>query len=352
MENELQIAQEDTYGRVRETILTARNKVYVAVNAAMVEAYWNVGCEIHEAQGKTGNAEYGEKLITSLSRELSNEFGAGFTARNLRAMRQFYLAFPKWHTVCATLCWSHYRLLIRVSNEEARWFYLHECAECQWSVRQLERQIKTSYYERLLDTQAANIETPTSESRALAKKPATGSILKDPSILEFLDLSERHSYHERDLEQALIDNLQAFLLELGKGFTFVARQKHIEVGGEHYYIDLVFYNYLLSCFVVIELKTGKLTASDIGQLDFYVRYFDEHIRRAEDNPTIGMILCADKNETLVKYSVLADKETLLASRYLDYLPSENELRHLLERNALATGQNLALRGDEKAGLVK
>ncbi|GHU91958.1 hypothetical protein FACS189476_12750 [Spirochaetia bacterium] len=320
---------QNVYPSIRKTVLNAKTKVYTAINFAMVEAYWDIGRQITEEQGE--RAEYGKRLLQYLSERLTAEFGKGFTERNLQAMRQFYLAFPILHTLCAELSWSHYRLLMKISNEKRRNFYLKECAECNWSVRQLERQINSSFYERLLATQAGGKDSVKNEIHTLEPKTDPDYILKDPYVLEFLDLKENKTYHESELEQALIDHLQEFLLELGKGFSFVARQKRITIEGDHYYLDLVFYNYILKCFVIIDLKTGKLSYQDIGQIDFYVRYYDEQIKLPEDNPTIGIILCADKNDTMAKYSVLSDKERLFASKYMTYLPTEEELKKEIER---------------------
>ena len=228
-----------------------------------------------------------KQLLKYLSDQLTKEFGAGFTERNLQQMRQFYLAFPKAHTLCAELSWSHYRLLMRIADQDRRDFYLKECAECGWSVRQLERQINSFFYERLLATQSEQREAVRGEIQSLEPKTDPEYILKDPYILEFLDLKQNTSYYEKDLEQGLLDNLQEFLLELGKGFSFVARQKRITIDGDHYFIDLVFYNYILKCFVLIDLKTGKLSYQDIGQIDFYVRYFKEQIKAPEDNRVCG-----------------------------------------------------------------
>ena len=317
-----------TYAR---PVLNAKTKVYNAVNFAMVEAYWEIGREIIEAQGQNQRAEYGKQLLKYLSEQLTQEFGKGFTETNLRYMRQFYLAFPIHHTLCDELSWSHYRLLMRIDDENRRAFYLKECANSNWSVRQLERQINSFYYERLLSTQSGSRESVKNELQALEPKTDPDYILKDPYILEFLDLKENRAYHEKDLEQGLIDNLQEFLLELGKGFSFVARQKRITIDGDHYYIDLCFYNYILKCFVLIDLKTEKLSYQDIGQIDFYVRYFEDKVKAPDDNPTIGIVLCSDKNDTMVKYSVLSDNEHLFASKYMLYLPSEEELKRELER---------------------
>ncbi|MDR2716577.1 MAG: PDDEXK nuclease domain-containing protein [Treponema sp.] len=325
-------SENKVYQNIRTVLVAARQKVYSAINFAMVEAYWEIGRQIEQAVGD--RSEYGKGLLPYISKELSIEFGKGFTVRNLQAMRQFYEVFPNTHTLCAELSWSHYRLLIRIDNEPRREFYLKECAESNWSVRQLERQITSFYYERLLATQKESRESVKNEIQRNEPKTEPDYILKDPYILEFLDLNENKKYHESELEQALIDNLQKFLLELGKGFSFVARQKRITIEGDHYYVDLVFYNYMLKCFVVIDLKTGKLSYQDIGQIDFYVRYFNDQIKLPEDNPTLGIILCADKNETMAKYSVLSDKDNLLASKYMLYLPTEEELKNELERERL------------------
>jgi len=304
--------------------------VYAAVNSAMVEAYWDIGRRIMEAQ-EGQRAEYGAGLIKYLAKRLTAEFGKGFTETNLRYMRQFYSIFPIRHTLCDELSWSHYRLLMRIDNAPRRDFYHKECVESNWSVRQLERQITTFYYERLLATQKESQEAVKGEIQKTEPKTDPDYILKDPYILEFLDLKENKKYLESELEQALIDKLQEFILELGKGFSLVARQKRITIEGDHYYVDLVFYNYILKCFVVIDLKTGKLSYQDIGQIDFYVRYFDDQIKQADDNPTLGIILCAQKNETMAKYSVLSDKDNLFASKYMLYLPTEEELKREIER---------------------
>jgi predicted nuclease of restriction endonuclease-like (RecB) superfamily len=317
------------YQGIRDTLARARTKAYNAINSAMVEAYWEIGRQIEEAVGE--RAEYGKGLLKYLSKELTDEFGKGFTERNLQAMRQFYRIFRIPHTLCAELSWSHYRLLMKIEDESRREFYMRECVEATWSVRQLERQINSFFYERLLATQKSGRESVQNEIQGLEPKTDPDYIFKDPYILEFLDLKERRDYHESELEQALINKIQDFLLELGKGFSFVARQKRITADGDHYYVDLVFYNYILKCFVVIDLKAGKLTYQDIGQIDFYVRLFDDKVKQADDNPTIGIILCADKGESIVKYSVLADKDNLFASKYMPFLPTEDELKRELER---------------------
>ena len=317
------------YGSVRETLIAARRKTATVINAAMVEAYWEIGRRIAESQGE--RADYGQRLMKYLSERLSAEFGAGFTERNLQAMRQFYQAFPIPHTLCAELSWSHYRLLVRVSDETRRAFYAREAAESGWTVRQLERQIHSFYYERLLATPGEGRADVSAKIERLEPKPSADILLKDPYVLEFLDFKEPARFRESELEQALIDNLKDFLLELGKGFAFVARQKRISDDADHYYIDLVLYNYILKCFVLIDLKAGKLTHQDVGQMDSYVRIYDAKTRRDDDNPTIGIILCADKSEIVAKYSVLADGKNIFASRYMLYLPTEEELRREIER---------------------
>lgn len=318
------------YECIRETLAQAQGHVKHAVNSAMVMAYWEIGRAISEAIGD--RAQYGKQLLQYLSERLTAEFGKGFTVANLRNMRQFYQAFPNRYALRSELTWTHYRLLMRIDEPGRRDFYLTECADSGWTSRQLERQIDSFFYERLLATQKQDRESVQNEIHTLAPKTPADDFLRDPYVLEFLNIADRKAYHEGELEQALIDKLQEFLLELGKGFSFVARQKRITTeGGEQYFIDLVFYNYILKCFVVIDLKAGKLTYQDIGQIDFYVRLYDEKVKREDDNPTIGLILCSNKDESLVKYSVLADNENLFASKYRLYLPTEEQLRLELQQ---------------------
>jgi predicted nuclease of restriction endonuclease-like (RecB) superfamily len=334
MNNEIELG---VYNGIRETLVAARRKVYSVVNSSMVQAYWEIGRQITEAQGN--RAGYGKRLMRYLSEKLTDEFGKGFTERNLRAMRQFYQAFENRHTVCAELSWSHYRLLIKVANEERRIFYTREAIESGWSVRQLDRQINSFYYERLLATQDSGKESVRQEIQKLEPRSKRDELFKDPYVLEFLELSENKAYLESDLEQGLIDKLHDFLLELGKGFSFVARQKRISSDTDHFYIDLVFYNYILKCFVLIDLKTGKLNHKDIGLMDFYVRLFEDKVKQPDDNQTIGIILCAGKDDVIAKYSVLSDNENLMASKYMLYLPTEEELSREMarERDLLETG---------------
>lgn len=328
------------FENIRNTILEAREKVATTVNFAMVAAYWTIGRQIHDTADSAGSV-YGKQLLKFTSEKLTEEFGQGFDERNLRYMRQFYETYPIWNTVCSELSWSHYRLLMRIKEQDKRAYYQKECIECAWSVRQLERQINSFYYERVLATSEAKRTEVKDEIQVLEPNTDPKYILKDPYILEFLGLDENKAYLERELEQGLIDNLQSFFLELGKGFSFVARQKRITIEGDHYYIDLVFYNYILKCFVVVELKTHKLTYQDIGQLDFYVRYFEENIKTEGDNPTIGLILCSEKNESMVKYSVLNENQQLFASKYKLYIPTEEELKAELERERFNIEQRLS-----------
>lgn len=327
------------FEKIRNAILEARKKVTTTVNVAMVAAYWTIGKQLYEAMNAAGSV-YGKQLIKFVSQKLSEEFGQGFDERNLRFMRQFYEVYPKWNTVCSELSWSHYRLLMRIKEEEKREYYQKECVACAWSVRQLERQINSFYYERILATSEGKRAEVRDEIQVLEPDVGPKYLIKDPYILEFLGLEENKAYLEQELEQGLIDNLQKFLLELGKGFCFVARQKRITIDGDHYYVDLVFYNYILKCFVLIDLKTHKLTYQDVGQIDFYVKYFEENVKTEGDNPTIGIVLCSEKNETMVKYSVLNENDHLFASKYKLYIPTEEELKKEIERERFNLEQKL------------
>ncbi len=316
------------YNHIKEILESARNQVYSVANSAMVRAYWSIGKSIVEQQGDDERAEYGKNLISELSAQLTRDFGKGFTPTNLRYMRQFYLTFPNCHALRDELSWTHYRMIMKVEDENARNFYVEECAKSNWSTRQLERQINSFYYQRLLSSQNKDGVSAEISKLEPGKKPE--DVIHDPYVLEFLGLKQSDDFYESDLEQALIGELQNFLLELGCGFSFVARQKHINLGGEHFYIDLVFYNYILKCFVLIDLKTGKLTHQDIGQMDSYIRIFDEFQKGEDDNPTIGIVLCSEKNEAVAKYSVLNDGKQLFASKYQLTLPTAEELEHYLE----------------------
>ena len=320
----LEIQEKVIFEEVKKILQEARNKIYKTANNAMVEAYWNIGKIIVEKQSGNEKAEYGAELLKNLSKEMTKEFGKGFTIANLKNMRQFYLTFPKSYALRSELSWTHYRLLMRVENENARNFYIEETIKSNWSTRQLERQITTLFYERILSSK--NKEKVSQEIYKLEpKKNRPEDIIKDPYVLEFLGLPENIDFLEKNLEQSLINHLQKFLLELGRGFSFVARQKRITFDGRHFYIDLVFYNYILKCFVLIDLKLGDLTHQDLGQMQMYVHYFQEEMMNEGDNPPIGIVLCADKSDSIVKYTLPKGEKQIFASKYMLYLPSEEEL---------------------------
>lgn len=321
---------DSTYQSIRQILEKARSAVYRSINFAMVLAYWNIGKVIvdEEQHGKE-RAEYGKALIKELSLRITKEYGKGFDETNLRNIRQFYLTFPNCDALRRELTWTHYRLLLRIEKEDTRNFYMLETIESNWSTRELERQIGSLLYERIALSKNKDKVKELSTKGHVVQKPE--DIIKDPYVLEFLNLRDSRDFMESDLEQGLINKLQEFLLELGKGFAFVARQKRITIDGDHFYIDLVFYNYLLRCFLIIDLKIGKLTHKDIGQMDFYVRYFEKEMKQESDNPTIGLILCSDKNEAMVKYTLLESNNRIFASKYKLYLPSEEELKEELER---------------------
>ena len=324
---------EKLYSDIKHIIEEGKNNAYRAVNFVMVQTYWYIGKLIVETeQSGKQKAEYGEELIKQLSKRLTVEYGKGFTETNLKYMRQFYTVFKKSHALRDQLSWTHYRLLLKVEREDARKFYMQEAIECNWSTRTLERQVNSLYFERM-------VMTKREEGKKLVKAEAEGKkvlmeakdIIKDPYVLDFLDLKSNTKFYEHELEQAIIDKLQDFLLELGKGFSFVARQQRVSLEGDHFYIDLVFYNYILKCFLLIDLKTGKLTHQDVGQMDMYVRIFEDTIRQENDNPTIGLILCAEKNKTVAKYSLLNDSKQIFASKYKTYLPTEKQLKEEIAR---------------------
>ena len=321
---------------IKKILKNARQKAYIAVNSAMVEAYWEIGRRIveEEQRGKE-RAEYGKEIVKNLSKELTEEFGKGFSRRTLWEMRKLYVYFSdyeKVRTLFAQLTWSHFQKVLRVSDEKARIFYLTEAAENMWSVRTLDRNISTLYYNRIV----ASIDKKTveDEMKEKIKSLQTEEFIKNPVVLEFLDLPSNMSYTESQLEKALTDDIQKFMMELGKGFAFVERQQHIRTENSDFYIDLVFYNYILKCFVIVELKTGKLTHQDIGQLDMYVRMYDDLKKQENDNSTIGLLLCTDTDSTVIKYSVLNDNKNLFASKYVNYLPSEEELINEIERQKI------------------
>lgn len=334
-------------GRIVEVIEQARGQVRQSVNRAMVASYWEIGRLIveHEQQGQA-RAAYGRRQLAELSDRLAQRLGKGFDISNLRNMRQFFQTFPIRDAVSSELSWTHYRVLLRVENPAARQWYLQEAISQNWSSRALERQIGVLYYERLLSSKdKALVETEANEQTATLAETAK-DFLRDPYILDFLNLQDK-TYRESMLEQGIIDNLQRFLLELGKGFAFVERQQRIRFDDEDFYLDLVFYNFKLKCFLLVDLKLGKLSHQDIGQMDTYVRLYDEQVKGDDDNPTIGLVLCSEKSEAVVRYSVLADQQQLFAAKYLPYLPSEEELKLELEREREATLRQLAKHQEER-----
>lgn len=320
-------AEQEVYSTVRGYIITAQRQVYTAVNAAMVTAYWNIGKQLYEVCGENDRAAYGKQLLRNLSEQLTTEFGKGFDVSNLRNMRRFYAAFPIQDALRPELSWTHYRSLMKVADETARTFYLEETIKSGWSSRQLDRQINSFYYQRILASK--NKAGVAAEIDVLEPRPEYEKIIKDPYVLEFLNLPANEHFYESELEQALIDHLQKFLLELGRGYSFVARQKHFNVDGRHFYIDLVFYNYILKCFVLIDLKIGDLTHQDLGQMQMYVNYYTRQMMNEGDNPPVGVVLCADKSDTLVEYTLSEDNRQIFAAKYLPYMPTKEELQREL-----------------------
>jgi predicted nuclease of restriction endonuclease-like (RecB) superfamily len=322
----MEIEKGGLYADIKTILEQARGNAIRAVNFSMVIAYWEIGKRIVEdEQQGSKRAVFGQATLKQLSVQLSNEFGKGFDESNLRNMRLFYQAFTVRDALRHELSWTHYRFIMKVENPDARDYYMNEAAEQNWSTRTLERQINSLYFQRLLSSKDKQPLQSKAETENHQDQPTIFDFVKDPYILEFLQLQPNATLYERELETELLNKLQLFLLELGKGFSFVARQKRISADNEHFYIDLVFYNYILKCFILVDLKVGKLSHQDIGQMDLYVRYYEDQIKQDSDNPTIGLILCTEKNETIVKYSVLKESTQIFASKYKLYLPSEKEL---------------------------
>lgn len=319
-------------GELLALIQSSRQQVLRAVDVIHVRTCWEVGRHIVEfEQGGAARAKYGRNLLEQIAVQLTAEFGKGFDASNLYKMSLFYRLFPNLDALRLELSWTHYRLLLRVESSEGRAWYMNEAAEQNWSTRALERQIGTLYYERLLASKDRKAVMAEAKKKVTEANKSPREFVRDPVMLEFLGLPGTGRLLEDRLEDALLENLQSFLLELGKRFAFVARQQRISTETKDFYLDLVFYNYLLKCFVLFDLKTDELKHQDIGQMDMYVRMYDEQKRGPEDNPTVGIILCASKEETVVRYSVLNDRKHLFASKYRLVLPSEEELRAELER---------------------
>lgn len=315
---------------IKNLISLATIKAIKAVDFERVKLYWSIGKRIfEEEQGGKERADYGKQIIKNLSAELEPEYGSGYSYRQLYLFVQFYKAFLNVNTLRSQLNWSQYKLLIRIEDSDKREFYINESMKNSWSSRQLERQINSSLFERLL------LSNDKKDVLAVAKNEKmpvdAKEIIKDSMVLEFLGLEKRSSYYEKDLESAIISNLQDFILELGNGFSFVSRQKRIYIDGDDFFVDLVFYNRLLQCFVIFEIKTHKLTHQDVGQLQMYVNYYDRVEKESFENSTIGVLLCADKNDTVVKYTLPEDNKTILASKYQLYLPTEQELLEELHK---------------------
>jgi predicted nuclease of restriction endonuclease-like (RecB) superfamily len=318
---------------IKNLISTAQNKVVRTVENERAIHYWEVGERIFkEVQGEEDRAEYGKQLIKNLSKEIEPLYGSGYSYRQLYLFLQFYKVFPIVNTLCSQLNWSQYKLLIRIKDEDKREFYIAESVKNHWSKRVLERQINSSLFERLLLSNDKKDVLAVARKEKLPVSPS--EIIKDPMCLEFLGLEKKSHYYEKDLEQAIITNLQSFLLELGNGFSFVSRQQRIHLNGDDFFVDLVFYNRLLQCHVLFEIKTHKLTHQDMGQLQMYVNYYDREVKIDRETLTIGVLLCADKNNAVVKYSLPKDNETILASKYELYMPTEEEFRKLLEERDL------------------
>ena len=325
-----EVVSKEFYDDIKKIINESRNNVRAYVNTTILFAYWNIGKKIVEFQGGEEKAKYGDKVISELSKQMTHDFGKGYDVSNLRHMRKFYLMFQIWDTVCRELNWSHYRLLIRIENFKIREFYMKEAIKGNWSVRQLERQISSCTYSRVLKhkQEVEIIEGIDEESQSVTYDPNT--VIKDPYMLEFLGLDSNSKYLEKDLEKALIDHLQKFLLELGRGFCFVERQKRISFDDEHYFIDLVFYNSILKCYVVIDLKTGKLGYDHLAQIDMYRNYYDMEIKAVDDNPTIGLVLVTEQSKSVAKYSSIYKDQNIFISKYMTCMPSEEELAKVVE----------------------
>ncbi|WP_051977410.1 DUF1016 domain-containing protein [Necropsobacter rosorum] len=305
-------------------ITQSRASAVRAVDFQRVLMYWHIGKRIFEEEQRGQvRADYGRYLIKSLAQQLQPEFGSGFSARQLERYRQFYRCFPIASALRTQLNWTQYKLLLSFDDTDKREFYIAECVKNNWSSRQLERQIHSNLYERLLLSNDKQSVLAVARNDVLPSDPK--QIIKDPMVLEFLGLRRESAYYEKDLEQAIITHLQDFLLELGNGFSFVARQKRLHLDGDEFFVDLVFYNRLLQCFVIFEIKTHKLTHQDLGQLQMYVNYFDRVEKLAHENPTIGVLLCADKNDSVVKFSLPENQKQIFASQYRLYLPSEDTL---------------------------
>lgn len=323
--------KKDIYEEVRTLLRAARESIVSNVNTTMTKTYFLIGKRIVEEEQK-GNkrAEYGENLIKNLSKKLTQEFGKGFSERNLEQMRKFYIAYSIPQTLSAKfkLSWSHYLILMRMENLDERSFYEIEAVQNNWSLRELRRQIDSALYERLVLSRDKEKIKALALKGQILEKPE--DVVKDPYILEFLGLEEQSNYSENELETAIINNLEKFIMELGKGFLFQGRQVRFTFDEEHYFVDLVFYNRLLKCFVLIDLKIGKLKHQDLGQMQMYVNYYDRFVKLPDENKTIGIIICKEKNDTLVKMTLPEDNQQIFASKYMTVLPSKEEFKKIVD----------------------
>lgn len=318
----------NVFDNIKDLVINSRNKVYQTVNIEMLNLYWNIGKAIMEIQQGDERASYGDAVLDKLSQKLTNEFGRGFSKRNLERMRKFYICFPIATTVSSQLSWSHYLELIKIEEEAKRSFYLNECINTKWSVRELQRQRDSLLYERLTISADKEKLLELSEKGQILK--SSEDLVKDPFVLEFLDIRENTNYLESDLGKNIIEHLKEFLLELGKGFSYVGNQVRLTLEEEHFYPDLVFYNRLLRCFVIIDLKIGKVSHQDIGQMQMYVNYYDREIKQDNERPTVGILLSTNKNETVVKYTLPEDNKTIFSSEYKLHMPTEQELITAIE----------------------
>ena len=316
------------FEEIRDLINNSRNRVYSTVNTEMLNLYWNIGKIIMEIQQGNERASYGDSVLNKLSQKLTAEFGKGFSKRNLERMRKFYIFFPIATTVSTQLSWSHYLELIKIEEQPKRNFYVQEAINSRWSVRELQRQKNSLLYERLALSQNKEKVLELAEKGQIIKSGK--DLVKDPFVLEFLDIKENTEYLEADLEKNILEHLKEFLLELGKGFSFVGSQVRLTLEEDHFYPDLVFYNRLVKCFVIIDLKIGKVTHQDIGQMQMYVNYYDREIKNEDENPTVGILLCTDRNKTVVKYTLPKDNKSVFASEYKLHLPTEKELIEAVE----------------------
>ena len=313
----------------------SRDSAYKAVNSAMLDMYWNIGKRIVEEEQKGDQrAEYGKKLLKTLSDDLTANYGKGFSDRNLRYYRKFYIMFPDkeiWNACVPNLTWTHFRALLRVDDEDARIWYMREAYESGWSTRTLDRNIGTQYYYRLLQSPKKDAVISEMKEKTSGLQNKQYELIKSPVVAEFLGFKDEDTYLESDLESAILSHIRDFLMEMGRGFAFVARQQHIVTETDDFYIDLVFYNIELKCYVLIDLKMGKITHQDVGQIDMYVRMYDDLKRKEGDNPTIGILLCSETDQDIARYSVLHDNDRLFMSKYLTYMPTKEQLKHEIEK---------------------